>query len=36
MMCKRKTTKFYIAYKRLSILCFEFHPANKEIVVFLA
>ncbi len=33
---QEKTTKFYIAYKRLSnFACFEFHPANKEIVVFL-
>jgi len=33
---QEKTTKFYIAFKRLSnFACFEFHPANKEIVVFL-
>ncbi|NLG41008.1 MAG: DUF91 domain-containing protein [Chloroflexi bacterium] len=33
---QEKTTKLYIAFKRLSnFACFEFHPANKEIVVFL-
>ena len=33
---QEKTTKLYIAYKRLSnFACFEFHPSNKEIVVFL-
>lgn len=33
---QEKTTKLYIAYKRLSnFACFEFHPSNKEIVIFL-
>ena len=33
---QEKTTKLYIAFKRLSnFACFEFHPSNKEIVVFL-
>ena len=33
---QEKTTKFYIAYKRLSnFACFEFHPSNEEIVIFL-
>lgn len=33
---QEKTTKFYIAFKRLSnFACFEFHPSNKEILVFL-
>lgn len=33
---QEKTTKLYIAFKRLSnFACFEFHPSNKEIVVFI-
>lgn len=33
---QEKTTKLYIAFKRLSnFACFEFHPSNREIVVFL-
>jgi predicted transport protein len=33
---QEKSTKLYIAFKRLSnFACFEFHPSNKEIVVFL-
>jgi len=33
---QEKTTKLYIAFKRLSnFACFEFHPSNKTIVVFL-
>ena len=33
---QEKTTKYYVAYKRLSnFACFEFHPSNKEIVIFL-
>lgn len=33
---QEKTTKYYVAYKRLSnFACFEFHPSNQEIVIFL-
>lgn len=33
---QEKTTKYYIAYKRLSnFACFEFHPNDQEILIFL-
>lgn len=33
---QEKTTKYYIAFKRLSnFACFEFHPNNGDIVIFL-
>jgi len=33
---QEKTTKYYIAYRRLSnFACFEFHPNNGEIVIWL-
>jgi predicted transport protein len=33
---QEKITKYYIAYKRLSnFACFEFHPNNQEILIFL-
>jgi len=33
---QEKVTKYYIAYKRLSnFACFEFHPNDKEILVFI-
>lgn len=33
---QEKTTKYYIAFKRLSnFACFEFHPNDQEILVFL-
>lgn len=33
---QEKTTKYYIAYRRISnFACFEFHPNNNEIVVWL-
>jgi predicted transport protein len=33
---QEKTTKYYIAYRRLSnFACFEFHPNNNEIVIWL-
>jgi predicted transport protein len=33
---QEKITKYYIAFKRLSnFACFEFHPGNQEIVIFL-
>lgn len=33
---QEKTTKYYIAYRRLSnFACFEFHPTNNEIVIWL-
>jgi len=33
---QEKITKYYIAYKRLSnFVCFEFHPNDKEILIFL-
>lgn len=33
---QEKTTKYYVAFKRLAnFACFEFHPQNQEIVIFL-